>query len=65
MRKTSDRIYWLTNDNWYKINKEKDCFELTKEAPEKAVISFQLRNSNENENKYFQLILKKIKRRLK
>ena len=34
-------IYWMQNDEWYTINKEKDCFELTEKAPPEAVESFK------------------------
>ena len=27
-------MYWRTNKEWYRINSEKDCFELTDKAPE-------------------------------
>ena len=26
-------MYWRTNKEWYTINREKDCFELTEQAP--------------------------------
>lgn len=35
-------MYWMSNDDWYRINKEKQCFELTDEAPERAVKSFEM-----------------------
>jgi len=35
-------MYWRTNKEWYKINSEKDCFELTDKAPERARKSFEL-----------------------
>lgn len=37
-----ESLYWRKNEGWYRINKEKDCFELTDEAPERAVKSFEL-----------------------
>lgn len=37
-----ESMYWWSNEAWYRINKEKDCFELTDEAPERAVKSFKL-----------------------
>lgn len=37
-----ESLYWRKNKDWYRINKEKDCFELTDEAPERAVKSFKL-----------------------
>lgn len=41
---TGDRefMYWRTDKEWYKINKEKDCFELTEKAPERAIKSFEM-----------------------
>lgn len=35
-------MYWRTNKEWYRINSEKDCFELTDKAPERARKSFEL-----------------------
>jgi len=35
-------MYWKTNKSWYRINYEKDCFELTDEAPERARKSFEM-----------------------
>ncbi len=35
-------MYWRTNKEWYTINREKDCFELTEQAPERARKSFEL-----------------------
>jgi len=37
-----ESMYWWSNESWYRINKEKDCFELTDEAPEEARESFEL-----------------------
>lgn len=37
-----ETVYWLSNPQWYRINKEKDCFEMTDAAPEKARISFEI-----------------------
>lgn len=31
----------MRNDDWFRINHEKDCFELTDAAPQRAVESFQ------------------------
>ena len=33
-------VFWKSNKNWYRINEEKDCYELTEEAPQKAVDNF-------------------------
>lgn len=35
-------MYWCSNKEWYRINEEKDCFELTDKAPERAKQSFEL-----------------------
>lgn len=35
-------MYWRTNEAWFTINEEKDCFELTEQAPERARRSFEL-----------------------
>ena len=35
-------MYWRTNKEWYRTNSEKDCFELTDKAPERARKSFEL-----------------------
>ena len=35
-------VYWKKNKDWYRINWEKDCYELTDKAPERAIKSFEL-----------------------
>ena len=42
MKSWSEAMYWMTNKKWYKVNEEKDCFELTKHAPPRAIESFRL-----------------------
>lgn len=37
-----EAVYWAKNKEWYRINREKDCYELTDKAPERAVKSFEL-----------------------
>ena len=37
-----EMFYWWTNEDWYRINREKDCFELTEQAPERAIRSFDM-----------------------
>jgi len=39
-----ESVYWRSNPEWYKINREKDCFELTDKALERAKKSFELFN---------------------
>lgn len=34
--------YWQSNPEWYRINREKDCIELTEKAPERARRSFDM-----------------------
>lgn len=42
MKAYDEAMYWMKNDEWFSVNKEKDCFELTDAAPQRAVDSFQL-----------------------
>lgn len=43
MTTTADKefVYWKSDKNWYKINREKDRYELTELAPERARKSFE------------------------
>ncbi|MDD3141091.1 MAG: hypothetical protein PHX08_19265 [Lachnospiraceae bacterium] len=41
MTANTEPLYWRTNKSWYKINSEKDCFELTEAAPQRARDSFK------------------------
>lgn len=38
----SESTYWASNPEWYRINKEKDEFELTDKATERAKVSFDM-----------------------
>lgn len=40
MKAWIEEMYWKTNHDWYKANHEKNCFELTKDAPPRAIESF-------------------------
>lgn len=42
MKKHNERTYWMSNNEWYRINYEKGCFELTDAAPERAKKSFEM-----------------------
>lgn len=42
MSMSSESTFWLTNKNWYRINEEKDCFEILESAPTDAKISFEV-----------------------
>lgn len=42
MTANQEPMFWRTNKEWYKINRKKDCFELTDKAPERAKKSFEL-----------------------
>lgn len=35
-------MYWRTKKEWYRINLEKNCFELTDKATERARRSFKM-----------------------
>lgn len=60
MRLNSERTYWMTDESWYRINKEKDCFELTDAAPERARKSFELWNSEDDHLKRKKSLWKRI-----
>lgn len=34
-------MYWHSNKEWYRVNYEKSCYELTEKAPQKAIDSFE------------------------
>ncbi len=38
----SEALYWLTDKSWYRINRERDCFEILDSAPAKAKLSFEI-----------------------
>ena len=42
MRQNSERIYWMSNSEWYSIDKKSNCFVLTDVAPERAKRSFSM-----------------------
>lgn len=42
MTGNKESLYWKSNTEWYRVNKEKDCYELTEKAPERARKSFEL-----------------------
>ena len=42
MSANQEPMFWRSNKEWYRINKEKDCFELTDKATERAKKSFEL-----------------------
>lgn len=42
MKAYSEAMYWKTNKDWYRANYETEEYELTEQAPERAVKSFQL-----------------------
>ena len=51
MKRNSPRMYWMTNQDWYRINYVKDCFELTDKAPARARRSFAMWNRPERPRK--------------
>lgn len=42
MTANREPLYWRSNKEWYRINREKDCFELTSKATERAKKSFEM-----------------------
>lgn len=42
MSANQEPMYWRTNKDWYRVNREKDCFELTDKAPKRAIQSFEM-----------------------
>ena len=42
MKACDESLYWMEDESWFRIDKEKDCIELTPEAPPRAVESFRL-----------------------
>ena len=42
MKAYDESMYWMRNDDWFTINHERDCFELTDAAPQRAIESFRL-----------------------
>ena len=42
MKAYDEAMFWMRNDEWFTVNHEKDCFELTDAAPPRAVESFKL-----------------------
>lgn len=42
MKAYDEAMYWMRNDEWFTVDSERDCFELTDAAPQRAVESFRL-----------------------
>ncbi len=42
MNTNTELLYWRTNKEWYRVNEEKDCFELTEKASDRAKESFKM-----------------------
>ena len=40
--KAKESMYWVKNEEWYRVNREKGGIELTDKAPERARKSFEL-----------------------
>lgn len=51
MSMNSESTFWLTNKNWYRINKENDCFEILDSAPAKAKLSFEIWSGKRKSNR--------------
>ncbi len=42
MKAWDEAMYWKTNKNWYRADYEHERYELTPEAPPRAIESFKL-----------------------
>ena len=42
MKAHDESLYWMEDESWFRIDNERDCIELTAEAPPRAVESFRL-----------------------
>lgn len=42
MRKNCERIYWMTNKEWYTLSADRKSFVLTESAPLRAQKSFSM-----------------------
>lgn len=42
MKSWDEAMYWKTDETWYRVNYEEDRYELTSDAPQRAVESFRL-----------------------
>lgn len=46
MKIYSEALYWHSNPEWYYFDEENDKFVLTDKAPQRAIDSFAMWNSN-------------------
>lgn len=51
MSMSTESTFWLSNKDWYRIDKEKDCFEILDTAPAKAKLSFEIWSGKRKSNK--------------
>ena len=42
VRAKDEVIFWMRNDDWFRVDDERDCLELTPQALQRAVDSFRL-----------------------
>jgi hypothetical protein len=42
MKAYDEAMYWKTNPEWYKANYEEEKYELTAQAPPRAIESFRM-----------------------
>ena len=42
MKRNDEAMYWMKNDDWYKVDPKNDTIELTDSAPPRAVESFKM-----------------------
>lgn len=51
MSMSTESTFWLSNKDWYRIDKEIDCFEILDTAPAKAKLSFEIWSGKRKSNK--------------
>lgn len=55
------RPYFMTNPSWYRFNDEKGEVELTEDAPEEAVKSFQeFKKAEEEQTDQFKYVVERL-----
>lgn len=60
MSASRESTYWLSNKSWYRINDEKDCFEILDSAPMQAKISFEIWSGKRKSSRTFLARLRKL-----
>jgi len=51
MSANKEPVFWMSNEEWYIYDEEKNEFKMTDKAPERAIKSFELWNRSEEDVK--------------